>query len=66
MGGINREHQTSTTKGSLSLIRTLISIHPEEKTLHSSINHETAGLLPSVATIKQILYHKRIPISIRP
>ena len=32
----------------------------------SNFKHETAGLLPSVATIKKSLYHKRTPINIRP
>ena len=36
------------------------------ETLGSNFRHETVGLLPSAATIKQSLYHKRTPINTRP
>ena len=43
-----------------------VSITGKFETLGSNFSHETEGLLASAATIKQSLYHKRIPISIRP
>ena len=36
------------------------------ETLGSNFSHETEGLLASVTTIKQSLYHKRTPINICP